>query len=324
MALERLSKGEMNITGWLKDVLAQLRPLGSMGKSFESLNDRLMSVQIELDDVSTELEHEENRVDVDAERGQTVKERVDLINTLESKHHVSGLDELLAIQKDLEKEVGNTLDLDDQIADAEADLKNADLEMRQLANSLSEKRKAAISPITTQAENLLHDLGMPAAKLEVHLQQGEPSESGADKVQFMFSANKGIKPQQLGEVASGGEFSRLMLAIKYLMAERSALPTIIFDEIDTGISGEVASKTGKMLHRMSADHQLVCITHLPQIAASGQWHYFVYKDESQERSISKLRKLSKDERITEIAQMISGQPPTEAALTNAKELLTYT
>ena len=321
-ALEGLSNGEMNVCGWLKDVTAQLKALKGMGKNFATLHERLESALIELEDVSHELSGEEQRIDVDQERGQEVKERVDLINTLESKHHVSGTEALLSVQQKLEQEMSDTLDLDSQIEEAEQEVNSLITELNSLAGELTANRTAAIQPLKEKAEELLHQLGMPGARLKVDLVQGRLTDSGTDKVTFLFSANKGIREQPLREVASGGEFSRLMLSIKYLMAERTALPTIILDEIDTGISGEVAFKTGRLLRQMSGNHQLIAITHLPQIAASGQYHYFVYKDENQDRSVSRLRQLSKDERITEIAQMMSGQPPTAAALQNAEELLT--
>ena len=173
-----------------------------------------------------------------------------------------------------------------------------------------------------EVKNLLKELSMPDAMMQIQLNPDEPNIQGLDKINMLFSANKGVAPGELKQVASGGEFSRLMLAIKYVLADKVALPTIIFDEIDTGISGEVSIKMGKMIREMSARHQVMVITHLPQIAAMGDKHYFVYKDASGQRSISRMKELKETERISEIAKMIGGENPTQTALKNAKEMLT--
>jgi DNA repair protein RecN (Recombination protein N) len=169
--------------------------------------------------------------------------------------------------------------------------------------------------------DLLKDLGMPNASLKIENENVKPSYSGTNVINLLFSANKGIKPQPIKNVASGGEFSRLMLAIKYILASKRSLPTIIFDEIDTGISGEVSIKVGNMMREMSRSHQLIAITHLHQIAAQGSAHYFVYKDNSADKTVSRIRKLTNEERVMEIAQMIGGQNPSRAIVDNAREIL---
>ncbi len=175
--------------------------------------------------------------------------------------------------------------------------------------------------LSQELMNLLADLGMPNAVLKVNIMPQEPTNEGIDVINFLFSANKGVNPQEISKVASGGEFSRLMLAVKYILANKTALPTIIFDEIDTGISGEIAFKMGKMLQTMANQHQIMAITHLPQIASKGNNHYFVYKDNNTERTISRIKQLSEQERVQEIAQMISGSTISENAIRSAKELL---
>jgi DNA repair protein RecN (Recombination protein N) len=186
---------------------------------------------------------------------------------------------------------------------------------------LSESRKKVFKPLCAQVIKLLKDLGIPEAILSIEHQQTEPAVSGTDKIEIMFGANKGIAPGPLVQVASGGEFSRLMFCIKYVMAEKSAMPTLVLDEIDNGVSGEIAQKLGRMMKMMATKHQLICISHLPQVAAKGDAHYFVYKDHSSNKTISNIRLLSADERILEIAKMIGGEKPSKTAVEGARELL---
>ncbi len=186
---------------------------------------------------------------------------------------------------------------------------------------LSKARTEHFAKFTDQIEKLLHELGMENAQMQVQHQTIAPSASGLDEIAILFTANKGMKPQPLKAVASGGEFSRLMFCVKYILADKKALPTLIFDEIDTGISGEIALKMVRMMRQIAQKLQVICITHLPQVAAKGAVHYFVYKDNSQAKTISKIKRLSESERIQEIAQMIGGAQPTDSAYQSAKELL---
>ena len=179
----------------------------------------------------------------------------------------------------------------------------------------------ALPHIEKEVCALLTELGMPNAALQLEHTQNKPSPTGIDTLNFLFSANKGIKPQQLKNVASGGEFSRLMLALKYILASKRSLPTIVFDEIDTGVSGEIAIKVGNMMKDMARGHQIIAITHLHQIAAKGDAHYFVYKDNSSAKTVSRIKKLSTEERVQEIAQMIGGARPSKAVIDNAREIL---
>jgi DNA repair protein RecN (Recombination protein N) len=189
------------------------------------------------------------------------------------------------------------------------------------AKDLSSSRRSVIKQFKLELESLLKELAMPHATININHDLIKPSENGSDKITILFSANAGVAPDELKNVASGGEFSRLMFCIKYILAGKTSLPTIIFDEIDTGISGEIALKLVKMMKKMSSRHQVVAITHLPQIAASGEAHYFVFKENEQQRSVSKIRLLANEEREIEIAKMIAGENPTSVALENARELL---
>ena len=189
------------------------------------------------------------------------------------------------------------------------------------ANHLSRSRTDSFEKFCNTIENLLKDLGITNATLKIDLQAISPSSNGIDNIRMLFSANKGITPQDLKNVASGGEFSRLMFCVKYVLADKTALPTIVFDEVDSGISGEIASKMVKMMEQMAKKHQALVITHLPQIASKGKNHYFVYKDDTTGKTVSKIKLLTDEERMMEIAKMLSGETPSQAALENARELL---
>ncbi len=234
---------------------------------------------------------------------------------------VSTVDELLAIEAELQNKLTVVLNLDDDLQAAETATNQAREAMLKSAANLSESRKKVVPAIEKLILQRLAELGIPNANLSVQIAETAPSPTGTNAVTFLFSGNKGITPQELRQVASGGEFSRLMMVIKYILADKRKLPTIIFDEIDTGVSGEIAKQMGKMMQNMAKNHQIIAITHLHQIASSGDAHYFVYKDHSSDRTVSKIKKLSVDERVQEIAQMIGGHNPSEAVLLNARELI---
>ena len=245
-----------------------------------------------------------------------------MLYTLQRKHGVRATAELLAVLTDLRGRVGNVQELETRLETTRAAAKTARADVQRLGQELSEGRKTSFPKFEQETRDLLAELGMPNARLVVrHEAAPQPQASGLDAVGLLFTANRGAAPQPIAKAASGGEFSRLMLAVKYLLADKTALPTIIFDEIDTGISGEVALKVARLLRQMAAQHQCLAITHLPQMAAAGDLHYFVYKEETAERTVSRLRVLDKQERITEIAQMIGGTSPGKAAVQSAKELL---
>jgi DNA repair protein RecN (Recombination protein N) len=305
----------------LQEAKKNLDSLSSFAPVFATLRDRIQSALIELRDVADELESENEKIEYNPQLTETTQERLSLLYSLQKKHHVQSVEELLTLQENLSRQTEATLHMDENLAALKAKAEAVLKTLLEKANKLSTLRQKAASPIKKELESLLKEVGMPNATLSIEFKECEPNQKGIDQVAFLFSANKGIPPQELKNAASGGEFSRLMLCFKYMIADKTALPTIIFDEIDTGISGEVAIKVGRMMRQMASSHQVISISHLPQIAAQGEAHYYVYKDNSSEKTISKMKLLTEQERIQEIAQMIGGSKPSETALQSARELL---
>ncbi len=288
----------------------------------QELETRLQSVYIEVKDLAEELERTEQHVLFDEQRLNLINDRLSLIYQLQKKHHVSSIEELLTIQQDLEEKLVKLTSSDEALSELREKTTQLQEESEQLATVLSESRKKAIPLVQKQVITVLKEVGMPNSILEIELQAAEQLRAnGKDVVRFLFSANKGQAPQVLSKVASGGELSRLMLAIKSLIAQTSALPTIIFDEIDTGISGEVALQVGQVMEKMADHMQVIAITHLPQIASKGASHYKIYKADEGQQTRTNMRELTEEERILEIAQMLSGSDPGEAAKQHARELL---
>jgi len=314
-----------NDTHSIDDLLVQgkqaLSKIRNYSGKYESLHERLESCLIELRDIGGEAESEALEVDFDSEKVESVRERINLIYQLQQKHKVDGVDQLLIIQGDLEQKLERVLNLDEDIEHLKSVREAAKQEMHMHADVLCEARRKVFNSFAKEITTLLKNLGIPDASMEVVLQKVEPNESGTDEVNILFSANKGIAPQEIKGVASGGEFSRLMFCIKYILADKISLPTIIFDEIDTGVSGEIAIKMVNMMREMARNHQVIAISHLPQVAAKGDAHYFVYKDSSSVKAVSKIKKLNEDERVEQIARMIGGNNPSSIAFENAKELL---
>jgi DNA repair protein RecN (Recombination protein N) len=318
---ELLSGSEYNVQSQLTLAKGHLQNISDYSTSYEALFRRIESARLELKDIADEIDNEEQKIEFDPERAELVKERLSNIYRLQKKHRSSTVRELLTIQKALEEKAMITSDIDGALAKSKEAFSETSLRLQTVAKQLSDSRKKAFAPLSGQIGKLLKDLGIPDAVLEIERQEIAAGPSGSDKVEILFSANKGIAPKPLASVASGGEFSRLMFAIKYVMAEKSAMPTLILDEIDNGVSGEIALKLGSMMVDMSKRHQLITISHLPQIAAKGNAHYFVYKDSSEKKTISNIRELSNSERVEEIAKMIGGAKPSKIALQNAEELL---
>ncbi|NBB19099.1 DNA repair protein RecN [Runella sp. CRIBMP] len=321
LATEYLDNPEQSVIVFLKNAVSSLNAISKFAPQYEQLRERAQSVYIELKDLAGEISDEQDNVEIDDTRAEEIRERLNLFYHLQQKHQVKTLKELIAIQAELETKVSRVLNLDEDINKAKATADKAQAKLQKSAEKLSNSRKAVMASVEKQVKTYLLELGMPNAALSIQHTIIEPSESGIDDVDFLFSANKGIKPQQLKNVASGGEFSRLMMVIKYILASKRKLPTIVFDEIDTGVSGEIAIKMGQMMREISKSHQVISITHLHQIATQGTAHYFVYKDNSSEKTVSKIRKLTFEERVNEIAQMIGGSKPSEAILQNAREML---
>lgn len=321
LSAEYLNATEQSIIPLLTSTLANLNGISTFGEQYLQLKERLQSCLIELKDIAVEVESEAEEVELDDEKITSIQQRLDSLYNLLQKHQVKTDVELLVIQKDLEQKVNKVLNIDEALETAKAEVEKTEKRVLKSAEVLSKSRLTALPIIEKQISDLLKDLGMPNALLKIEDEIIKPSPMGTNVINLLFSANKGMKPQPIKNVASGGEFSRLMLAIKYILANKRALPTIIFDEIDTGISGEVSIKVGNMMREMSRNHQLIAITHLHQIAAQGSAHYFVYKDNSSDRTVSRIRKLSSEERIMEIAQMIGGENPSKAIVENAREML---
>ena len=320
-ALHGLRDGESCATGTMKDATLLLGQVAVYAESFQELRQRLDSVLIELHDIADEVEAAERRTEGDPARAEILQDRLNVIYTLQRKHTVRDLPGLLALREVLRQKVGSVLNLDKEIARLRRDSETALNAVNKQGSKLTEARKKSFPRFEQELSLLLADLGMPHARIVVDHRSGPPAVSGLDVVNILFSANKGGQPQTLSKAASGGEFSRLMLCIKYMLADKTALPTIVFDEIDTGISGEIAVKVGRMMQQMARKHQLVAISHLPQMAAAGDVHYFVYKEDRADRTVSRIRELNPDDRIREIAQMIAGANPSENAFQSARELL---
>ncbi|HEY8510937.1 MAG TPA: DNA repair protein RecN [Cyclobacteriaceae bacterium] len=315
-----LSESEYSVSTSITTVRNLLQSISSYSEAYAQLLQRIDSLRIELDDVAEEIKRIGEQVEFDPERAVLVKERLDLIYRLQKKHGVQTVGELIELRQKLQQQADQATNLDAELAEAKAKLETATQALRTRASELSATRKKVFAELTKELTTLLAELGIPAARLEIAHRGKEPDASGSDHVDLLFSANKGIAPRPLAQVASGGEFSRLMLCIKYVLAERAAIPTLILDEIDSGVSGEIAIKLGAMMKRMARQHQLITITHLPQIAARGNAHYHVYKDNASKKASSNIRVLNEDERILEIAAMIGGDKPSETAIAGAREL----
>lgn len=322
-AQQALGGHEQSATEVLAQVQQALRPLTGYNQQIEQLYQRLDSAMAELQDIQREMEHVEESVTLDEEQIQTLQDRLNELYRLEKKHGVNTLAELMRLQAEWEASQQGMTDRSDRIADLERSLQQQEKQLLQTAQQLSKARQAAAKQLQDKVNALLPEVGLPKAQLQVAVEAtGEtPGPDGIDTIGFYFSANKGATPQPIVKVASGGELSRLMLVIKSLVAASTALPTLIFDEIDTGISGEVALKVGELLHQLADHHQVLVITHLPQIASQGHKHLFVYKEEQNGHTQTRLQALEGDNRVKAIAQMIGGERPSSSALESARELL---
>jgi len=316
-----LSGEEVSVDQLLAQTKQAVLKITPYSPTYESIYQRIESCLIELRDIGGEVENEALSVEFDFEKVEATRDRLDLLYKLQQKHHVNSVEELLNLQQELEDKVAKVTNLDDDLQRLLKVKEVSFSEMMEQADKLTASREAAFSPFAAELTRLLKNLGIPDAVIEVARHLIDPDESGVDEIAILFSANKGIAPQGLKGVASGGEFSRLMFCIKYILARKTSLPTIIFDEIDTGVSGEIAIKMVKMMKEMATKHQVIAISHLPQVAAKGDAHYFVYKDSSSEKVVSNIRRLSDEERVKEIAKMIGGDNPSTIAYENAKELL---
>lgn len=311
------------LTG-IHQIIHSFQPLERTYPFVKEWLSRLKSVSIELKDLSSEIDRGVELVVYDPERASMVNERTDLLNRLMRKHRVDTVDQLVALQSQLSEKLIGDASLEDTIKTTRNEVEKQLKEMLKLAAEIRSMREKSTSSVRKKVVELAKEVGLKNADFQIrltNLPEGMFRSNGSDAVEFLFSANKGSEPQALDKVASGGELSRLMLCIKSLLAEKSGLPTLVFDEIDTGVSGEIAHKIGLLIHEMSKGRQVFVITHLPQMAAHGDDHFQVTKQSSGNKTNTNLVRLSKNERIDELARMLSGEILTEAARANARELL---
>ncbi len=317
-----LNDAEASVQGNLKTVISNVQQIEKFNEKISQLHERLQSTLIEIKDISDDLSLLETETFVNEEKLTALNDRLNLLYHLQNKHRVNTIPALIEIRQNLQERLSYVINADDEAEKINKEIIKLNNLLQQKAIEISATRAKFAPEIENYIETLLNDVGMPETKFSISIKQKENLDStGADNVKFLFSANKGQQLNDLNKIASGGELSRLMLAVKSLIAKKSALPAIIFDEIDTGISGEVSNKVGNVMEKLAADMQVIAITHLPQIASKGTTHFYVYKDDQNNQTTTHIKKLSKEERITEIAKMISGENPGKYAFENAKELL---
>jgi len=333
-----MNEGETSAILQLREAGHQLSTLEKFNPEITELHQRLNSAIIELKDIAVEIETIEQRTHTNEPRAEEINTRLSLIYNLQKKHRVNTNAELLQIQDDLSEKIQQAVFGDEAIEKLQKQLDTDKKELEKLAAELSANRTKVIPTIEKEILSTLAEMGMANSNLKIEnsvrksesredgktlsdLRTSGLSDSGIDSIRFLFSANKGHSLAEMSKVASGGELSRLMLSIKSLVAQNTALPTIIFDEIDTGVSGEVANKVGQIMEYLAGNLQVITITHLPQIASKGQSHYFVYKDDEGAITNTRIKQLNEQERVLEIAKMLSGDKPGESALQNARELL---
>ena len=321
-SLALANEEEIGIIQSLKEIKNSLQKVSNLSEDYKILQERVSSVLIEFDDITKEILIQGEKLFNDPEKLELVSQKLQMIYNLQKKHNVATVEELLVIQNDLDSKVVLADDLDNQIKKIESKIEEEQLILIDLTSKISDNRKVAVPILLAQIVVVLSQLGMPNARFQFEIKPSETFLStGKDEIQLLFSANKGTDFGLLKKVASGGEMSRIMLAVKSILANYSKLPTIIFDEIDTGVSGEIAQKMGDIMKVMSSKMQVFAITHLPQIAAKGNQHYKVFKSDKENTTVSELKLLGIEERVIEIAEMLSGKDISESAITHAKALL---
>lgn len=318
-----LSSDENGIVAMLKDARRSLGNIADIFPKAKDIAERLNSCCIETDDIANDLQNLNNNLEYNQNRLDTVTMRLSTIYDLEQKHKTNSVAELMALRDEMDEKLQNIDNSDEQLAQLNKQKNEREEKANNLANKLTKQRQEAIPDIERTISQNLIALGIPNAQFHISLLPCELSLTGKDTLEFLFSANKNMQPMEISKIASGGEIARVMLCIKALISAQSGIATIIFDEIDTGVSGEIANKMGTIMQAMGKDMQVISITHLPQIAAKGTAHYKVSKFDTEQATQTKIERLNDKERINEIAQMLSGNPPSDAAISNAKELLNY-
>lgn len=317
-----LSGDDRSITQSCKTMLSRLSDIGDVYPAIRQVTERIDSAYIELKDIARDISNLAESIDFDPARLTMANERLDTIYTLQKKHHVESVAELIAIRDNLTARLNDITNSEDMLEDMRRQVEDMHRKATEAAARLTESRQEAARHVTEQLLAQMTSLGMPNARFEIKFETKELAVDGADRISYMFSANKNVPLEPIAQVASGGEVARVMLSLKAMISGAVKLPTIIFDEIDTGVSGRVAEMMAQIMRQMGrADRQVISITHLPQIAALGTTHYKVEKTDTDDTTISRMRMLGHDERITEIAQMLSGSNISDAAIENAKSLL---
>lgn len=321
-SLKLLNENEVSILSQLSEIRSILNGISKYGSSFDELTKRLESTLIELGDLNQEIEKNAESVSFQPEKINQIRERIDLIYRLQAKHRVNSVHELLDLQSGFGVKLDHIDSLEEQINTLKLQLLDAQKLVFAEAKFISDTRRKHFKAIQHEIESITAELGMAHARFGIQHQLLEtPGKDGIDNIRFLFNANKGGELMEVSKVASGGELSRLMLAIKSLISQKNLLPTVIFDEIDIGVSGRVADKVGSILARLADSMQVIAITHLPQIAGKGNTHYFVYKETDHDSTKTDIRILDNEDRILEIAKMLSGQEVTSASVETAKHLL---
>ncbi|HLP53333.1 MAG TPA: DNA repair protein RecN [Chitinophagales bacterium] len=323
-SIQILSEGEISTLDQLSEVQGQLKSVKNYNNDILALSQRLQSAYEEIKDITKEFEGLQDTALLDPERLEEVNNRLTTIYRLQKKHNTTTVEELLKIQSDLEQKIASVDNNSADIEQIKAQLEKQFHELLAIAEQLHQSREKVLREFQNNVVVLLTKVGMPNSVFKVDIKKLEHqqlNENGLTEIKFLFSANKGFAPHEIKDVASGGELSRLMLCIKSLLADAGALPTLIFDEIDTGISGEVALKVGEIMKKLSRNHQLISITHLPQIARTADAHLYIYKEVKDNRTNTRIKELKGEERVIEIAKMLSGDKISDASLANARELI---
>ncbi len=306
----------------LKAVRANLSKITRFSANYENFHNRIQSAIIELDDLEAEMTDALERVEANPEELEMVNQKLQLIYNLQKKHNAENVEELLEIISSLQEKVSVTENAETALNEIQAAIKEQENILGQTADKLHNNREKIIPAFIEQTEQILKDLGMPNARLNIELEQGnEFLSNGRDKLEWFLAANKGGNFKEIKKAASGGELSRIMLAVKSILAAQSNLPTIIFDEIDTGVSGEIAKKMGEILKKMGNNMQVIAITHLPQIAGKGATHFKIFKEDNEVATQTKIVRLEEDDRIEELALMLGGNTKSDSARAHAKALL---
>ncbi len=317
-----LQSEEGSLLTKLREVRSNISRICSFLPGGEELVSRIESTYIELNDLAGDLARLSDGIEANPGRLEKINSRLDLIYSLIQKHRVNNLDELILRESEIRSHIRSTGSTDERLQELESLLAVEEKSLRSVAEELSARRKAVLNDVEGRITDILRQLGMPNGRFRIVISQSpDLTPTGSDHADFLFSANKQIEPEDLARIASGGELSRVMLSLKSLLTRNTNLPTIIFDEIDAGVSGEVADKVGQILALMGKYMQVVNITHLPQVASRGTKHYHVYKEEKGDETITRVKLLSAEERILEVARLLSGSEVTETAIRNATELL---